>query len=136
MSRENVEIVRKIYDAVARRDDETPFEFYAEDIVLDLSRWDGVVLDSRLVSRGHDAVRQVWRDRLSAFGDIDYEVDEWLDADDKVLAVVREFDVGRASGISVDASHVAVWTLAEGKVIRLQVFNKRDEALEAAGLAE
>ena len=37
MSQENVEIVRGIYDAVARRDGVTPFEAYAEDIVWDLS---------------------------------------------------------------------------------------------------
>ena len=37
MSQENVELVLRIYDAVARRDDVTPFEFYAEDIVWDLS---------------------------------------------------------------------------------------------------
>jgi ketosteroid isomerase-like protein len=33
MSRENVEVVRRIYDAVAARDAETPFAFYAENIV-------------------------------------------------------------------------------------------------------
>jgi hypothetical protein len=30
MSQENVEIVRRIYDAAARHDDPTPFEVYAE----------------------------------------------------------------------------------------------------------
>ena len=37
MSRENVEAVRRIYDAVARRDSVTPYEIYAEDIVWDMS---------------------------------------------------------------------------------------------------
>src|SRR5260370_1273997 len=37
MSRENVDVVRGIYDAVARRDVVAPFEVYAEDIVWDLS---------------------------------------------------------------------------------------------------
>ncbi len=136
MSQENVEIVRKVYDAVARRDDVTPFEFYAEEIVWDLSRWEAAFLDSEPIYRGHDGVRQSWRDRISAFGDVDYEVDELVEVGDKVLAVVRERDIGRASGVSVEAGHVAVWTLAEGKVIRLQVFDDRQEAFEAAGLAE
>jgi len=38
MSQENVEVVRGIYDAVARRDAVTPFEVYAEDIVWDVSK--------------------------------------------------------------------------------------------------
>lgn len=36
----------------------------------------------------------------------------------------------------VEANHLAVWTLAEGKVIRMQVFDDRQEALETAGLRE
>ena len=116
MSQENVEIVGKIYDgAVARRDDVTPFEFYAEDIVWDLSRWDGAFLDSRPIYWGHDGVRQSWRDRVSAFGDVDYEVGELVGAGDTVLAVVRERDIERASGASVEASHVAVWTLPRAR---------------------
>jgi ketosteroid isomerase-like protein len=38
MSQENVEVVRGIYDAIARRDGVTPFQFYAEDIVWDVSQ--------------------------------------------------------------------------------------------------
>ena len=41
MSEENVEIVRGIYDAVARRDGVTPYEVYAEDIVWDFSNQPG-----------------------------------------------------------------------------------------------
>jgi ketosteroid isomerase-like protein len=37
MSRENIETVRRIYNAVTRRDSVTPFEIYAEDIVWDMS---------------------------------------------------------------------------------------------------
>ena len=43
MSQENVELVRRIYDAAARRDDATPFEFYAVDIVWDLTNTRRVV---------------------------------------------------------------------------------------------
>ena len=36
----------------------------------------------------------------------------------------------------MEASHLAVWTLADGKVVRLQTFLDRQEALEAVGLSE
>src|SRR5512132_1402070 len=125
MSQENVEIVRGIYDAVARRDDATPFEFYAEDIVWDMSNLRRAALYKKPVYHGHEGVRESWRESLAAFGQVDFEVEELIDAGDQVLAAIREREVGRASGVPVEASHLAVWTLADGKVIRLQIFDSR-----------
>jgi ketosteroid isomerase-like protein len=136
MSQENVEIVRRIYEAAARRDDETPFEFYAEDIVWDLSNSGRSSLSSQPIYYGHDGVRQAWRDGLSAFDDVDYEVEDLVDGGDRVMAVIHERETGRASRVPVDATHLAVWTLADGKVSRMQVFDDRAGALEAAGLRE
>ena len=136
MSQENVEIVRSIYDAVARRDDVTPFEVYAEDIVFDLSKARRAALNPQPVYHGHEGVRQGWRDLLSVFGEVDFEVEELIDAGDRVLAAIREREVGRASGVPVETTHLAVWTLADGKVIRMQVLDDRQEALKAAGLSE
>jgi ketosteroid isomerase-like protein len=136
MSQENVEIVRSIYDAVVQRDDVTPFEFYAEDIVWDMSNLRRAALYMKPVYHGHEGVRECWRESLAAFGEVDFEVEELIDAGDQVLAAIRERDAGRASGVSVEASHVAVWTLAAGKVIRLQIFDNRQAALAAVGLRE
>ncbi len=137
MSQENVELVRGIYDAVARRDDVAPFEVYAEDIVWDQSNMGfRATLLTQPVYHGHEGVRQFWRESLDGFGEIDFEVEELIDAGDQVVAVIHEREVGRASGARVEASHLAVWTLADGKVVRLQTFLNRQEALEAAGLSE
>jgi ketosteroid isomerase-like protein len=94
MSQENVEIVRRIYDAVARRDSDTPFELYAEDIVWDMSNARRAALFTRPVYHGHDGVRRAWREVLSAFGEVDFEVDELIDLGDQVLATLREREVG------------------------------------------
>jgi ketosteroid isomerase-like protein len=136
MSQENVEIVRGIYDAVARRDAAAPFEVYAEDIVWDVSNARRGALMSKPVYQGHDGVREFWRDGLSVFGEINLEVEGLIDAGDQVLAVIREREVGRASGAPVETAHLAVWTLTDGKVVQMQVFDDRQEAVEAAGLRE
>lgn len=136
MAAENVEVVRAIYEAFARRDDIAPFEVYAEDIVWDVSNTRRGGLGPRLVYEGHDGVRQFWREGLSAFGAVDLEVEELIGAGDRVLAVIRDRFVGRASGVPVETSHVAVWTLAGGKVTRLQVFDDRHAAERAAGLSQ
>ena len=136
MSQENVEVVCRIYDAAARRDDVIPFEVYAEDIIWDISNARRVALAMKPVYHGHEGVRQYWRENLSAFGAIDFEVEELIDAGDQVLAVIREREVGRASGAPVETTHLAVYTLSGGKVIQMQVFDDRQQALEAAGLTE
>ena len=88
------------------------------------------------VYHGHEGVRQFWRESLSAFGEFNFEVEELIDAGDQVLAVIREREVGRASGAPVETTHLAVYTLADGKVIQMQLFDDRQQALEAAGLSE
>jgi ketosteroid isomerase-like protein len=134
MSRENVDLVRRIYEAVARRDAVTPFELYAEDIVWDLSKSRRGAFFMKPVYHGHEGVREVWRETVAAFGAVDFEVEDLRDTGGHVLAVVHEREVGRASGVPVEATHFAVWTLAGGKVTRLQVIDDRDQALDAAGL--
>lgn len=136
MSQENVELVRGIYDAVARRDVVSPFEVYAQDIVWDISNMPAAVLRMRPVYEGHEGVREFWRESLSVFGEVDLEVEDLIDAGDQVVAVIREHEVGRTSGVPVEATHVAVWTLVDGKVVRMELFEDRPKALEAVGLGE
>jgi ketosteroid isomerase-like protein len=136
MSQENVEIVRGIYDALARRDANAAFEAYAEDIVWDMSRTHVAAFRQKHVYEGHEGVREIWREGLEIFGEVDMQVEELVEAGEQVLAFVREREVGRVSGAPVEWTHVALWTLTGGKVIRLQVFDDRREALEAVGLTE
>jgi ketosteroid isomerase-like protein len=85
---------------------------------------------------GHEGVRQFWQEALSVFGQVDLDVERLIDAGDQVVALIREREIGRTSGAPVDASHVAVWTLADGKVVRMQIFDNREQALKAVGLEE
>src|SRR2546421_2892319 len=136
MSQWNVDVVRRIYDAAARRDDVIPFEVYAEDIIWDISNSRRALLAMKPVYHGHDGVRQYWRENVSVFGEVDFEVEELIDAGDQVLAVIREREVGRASGVPVETTHLVVYTLTGGKVIQMQVFDDRQHALKAVGLRE
>lgn len=132
MSRENIDLVRRIYDAVARRDVVTPFEIYAEDIVWDMSNLKRAALYQKPVYVGHDEVREMWREALAAFSEVDFDVEALTDSGDRVLAEIHERSTGRASGAPVEAIHFAVWTLTDGKVVRLQIFDDRQQALEEA----
>ena len=119
--------VRKVYEAAARRDDVTAFEFYAEDIVWDISNSGRAAMGVEPVYEGHEGVRQYWREVLSVFGEIDFEVEELVDAGDQVLAVIREREVGRASGAPVESTHFALWTVADGKVAAVDLIIDREK---------
>jgi uncharacterized protein len=134
MSQENVEIVRRIYEAFDARDTEASFNFYADEIEWDLSR--GAALGPAAVFHGHDGVRESFRDLLTAFSAIDFEIEEMTACGDRVLANIHERYRGRGSGVEVDRRHHAVWTLRGGKVTNMTVYRDRAEALEAVGLSE
>jgi ketosteroid isomerase-like protein len=67
---------------------------------------------------------------------VDLQIEDVIDGAEHIVVGIREREVGRASGVPVEATHTAVWTLADGKVTRLRVFDDRKAALEAAGLRE
>lgn len=108
-------MVRRIYEAVARRDAATPFELYADDIVWDISASARGGLMTRPVFHGHEGVRDAWRESYAVWGHVDLEVDELADGGDRVFAAVRDHVIGRTSGAPAETTHYAVWTLAEGK---------------------
>ena len=43
---------------------------------------------------------------------------------------------GKSSGAAVERTWAYVWTVKDGKALRMDGYDNRDEALEAAGLRE
>ena len=135
MSRENVEVVRGVYDAFTRRDNAAAFAAYALDIEMDFRH--GVLgFDAPSLYHGHDGVRTAFRNWLAPFRDFEFQPGETTDYGDQILVTVDEHGIGRASGVAVDRSHYALWTLRGGKIVSLCVFLDQAEALKAVGLAE
>ena len=135
MSQENVEVVRQIFEAGARRDSPTVFSLYDRELVWDVSRMEGVDFEGGIF-RGHDGLRQWFRGWLAAWESVRNDVEEVIDAGDSVVLVTTQRSRGQASGIEVELKQYAVWTVQGGKVTRVVWFPTRHEALEAAGLRE
>jgi ketosteroid isomerase-like protein len=134
MSRENVEVVRRAYEALNRRDADALLEGAEPDLLQDWSRSIG---PERGIFRGRDQVRQFLWSWWDAFDESFIEVDELIDAGDHVVAVFHARNRGRGSGVEVEGrGAVLVWTLRDGKVISTTLYQGRAEALEAVGLAE
>ena len=136
MSEENVEIVRRVYDAVARHDTATVIAAYDPEIEWDTSRspW-GSMMGGRLYS-GHEGLRRFYREWYEAWGDYDEVLEELIDAGEQVIVGATGRGRGRASGAEVEWAQYGVWMIRDRKVIRVAWFPTREEALEAAGLSE
>ena len=87
------------------------------------------------VARGHEDLRQAWRQWLEIFGDVSWRLDaDPLDAGDHVVATYRVHARGRASRVEVDQRITLIWTVRDGKISRVRAYRDRSEALEAVGL--
>ena len=134
MSQENVEIVRTHIEAFRQDDALRSLSVVDPHVVLDRSRVQTV--DSE-VTYGHEALVQAVRRHVGAFKDHSYVVERLTDfGSGAVLAVVTETGRGKSSGVPVRQSFAALYTVIDGKIVRVTQFPSEEEALEAAGLRE
>jgi ketosteroid isomerase-like protein len=85
--------------------------------------------------RGHDELIR-WIERwLDAWDDAWDEVDEIVEAGDVVVAAIRVHGRGRRSGMEISQRLFDVFELRDGRILRVTEYLDRDQALEAAGLA-
>jgi ketosteroid isomerase-like protein len=136
VSEANVQIVRKLLSAFARRDHEQVFDFYDSDIEWDASQIAEVIPDLAGVYRGHQGVRTYWRRWLSAWSDLRFEVEDVRDAGNDVVALIcNQHQTGRHSGIETPfPPYALVFTFRDGKVVRWKSYVDQDSALKAVGL--
>jgi ketosteroid isomerase-like protein len=134
MSQENVELIRKGYEAWAKGG-AVAFEFLDPEI-----EWRGPRQFPDLAEPvfGHDGVRRYMEKVYEVFEDYRMVPEEFIDAGgDQVLVFSREGGRGRGSGAEVETNPTAhLWTLRDGKAVLMQSYWDRTEALEAAGLPE
>ena len=130
MSEENVEVVRRIYELWAGRGSDRVLALIAEDLEY--------VNPPYAVHPGTRRGPDGW---LAAAANLDESFDGWvhepgeiLDAGDKVVVMATFRARGRGSSVELEKFEPHVWTLRDGKVVRFEWFNERDEALRAAGI--
>lgn len=136
MSAKNVEIVRQVYGAVARRDTGAVLALYDPDVEWDASRGTPLgQLTGHSVYRGHDGLRRWFRQWYEAWQSLEDRCQELIDAGEHVVSVSTVRARGRSSGLDVEFSdRFGVWTIRDGRITRVVWFPTRAEALEAAGL--
>ena len=132
MSQENVEIVRQSLDAYSRRDVEAMRALNDPDLELD---WSASVGWLGGVYKGFDDALRFYAGYFEAFDKIVIEPDRFIEAGDSVVVpnVARQW--GR-DGIAVSARSTLVFTIRNGRITRICLYQDVEPALKAVGLEE
>jgi ketosteroid isomerase-like protein len=119
MSEENVEVVRTLAEGFQHRQHERAFEFYDPEIEWDASALAESMPDIGGVFHGYEGVRTYWRNWLSAWSDLQFEIQDVVDAGDEVVLLIRnQRQWGRHSGLETKfAPYGMVFTFRGGKVV-------------------
>jgi len=134
MSQENVEIVRRIlglWNAGGVGPDRYP-EFFDPGLRMDLR---GRKINPAVYD-GYEGLDRFASDVGEVWDQFSIELVDLIDADSQVVSVMQATGRGHGSGIEVEGELAWVWTLRDGRILRVEGDFDRASALEAAGLEE
>ncbi len=133
MSQENLEIIRRGFDGFNRGDVEAVVEMCDPEV----DWFPPAELPSAPCYHGHEGVRAATGDMLDVFGALQAEPERFIDTGNSVVVFFRWRGHGKGSGLSLDVfrEQAGVFTMRNGKAIRVQWYVTRAEALDAVGLS-
>jgi uncharacterized protein len=134
---EAVDVVRRLFDAVERRDGDGVIACYSEDVEIR----EASVLPYGGIWRGHDGALAhalgflaAW-DRYQGPDEVALDPTFFSDNAGMVCAVFRHRAADRARGLRLDAPEVGIYHVRDGKVVCSQMFHA-DSAVVAQFLAD
>jgi hypothetical protein len=159
VSQENVELARRLYPgpvdvAVALSDPQIfeairveieplvhpDFETVGDPTYIFRAGGTGVEIvegSSRITAHGIDGFASFFRDWLSAWESWVATPIDFIDVDESRVLVVLDIRArSKTAQVEVPIEGANLLTLRDGKVARVELFLRREEALQAAGLSE
>jgi ketosteroid isomerase-like protein len=130
MSQENVEIIQQGF-VVWGETGEPDWSMVHDEV----EAYDHDILDAGEY-RGRAGVERWLEDWASAWSEFSMEPEEFIDAGKCVVVVIRMRAKGRGSTVEVERQDAIVHEMRDGKVVRLDYYNNREDALKAVGLEE
>lgn len=131
MSQENVEIVRRAYDAWASSDFETLFGLADERVVIHR-----VPPLGGGTYHGHEGLIETSTEWSEDFAEWEIRAEELFDLGDQVLVRIYQRAVGAGSGVPVESQYWFLHALRNGKIARVDMCSTEGAARKAAGLSE
>jgi ketosteroid isomerase-like protein len=134
VSRENVELVRRFARSWAERDLDAAMDCVHDEIEVD---WSDSIGPFPGTYKGRGEVRRFWNQIMEAWDEFRPELVEVLESGpERLITVDRVRARGRQSGVAIESRSAMVWTVKEGRILRMKMFQTKDAALEAVGAAD
>jgi ketosteroid isomerase-like protein len=128
---DDLQTLRAVYDEWARGEYWNA-SVYDPEIVFVF----GDTLPEPGVFEGIEEMGRGFRGWLESWRDLRFELEELIPVGDRILATYHQTGTGRASGARTELRGGHVWTMRDGRAVRLEVHLTRAAAFEAIGLAD
>jgi ketosteroid isomerase-like protein len=132
MSRENLDALQRIYQGWAAGEIWAEAALYDPHVVYISQAGD----PSPGPHYGLEAFTAYTRSFLESWDEWRIEGTDYREVGDSFVVQIRRTAVGKGSGVPIEDHAFHVWTFRGGRVIRLEVFERESEALDAVGLPE
>jgi ketosteroid isomerase-like protein len=132
MSQENVEIVKRATELLERRDWRQGTDLFDPNVELH-----GTVggLEEGKILRGLSQITRAFDTETDEVWDEHrLEPQEFIDAGDRVVVLLREYQRGKGSGVELVIDTASIVDVRDGRIVRMQGYMNPAEALEAVGL--
>jgi len=131
MSRENVEIVRRLYAEPKGR---LAFDYYAPDIEWNMTHYSGWADDP--IYFGHTGVRTFMRGWITSFDQWEATIERIVGAGDEVVAVINDRAYIKGSSLPITRRFAHRFSFQGSKIVRSLLYSDPADAFEAVGLRE
>jgi ketosteroid isomerase-like protein len=128
---DNVELVRKLFDAFVRRDLTATLELM--DPEVEFFAPTATLAHEGKSYRGHDGIEAYFADVERLWEELRVTPGEYRVEGNRVLVLGR-IHARSAVGYLADSPAAWLWRLANGKVVHGHVYTNPDDAVQAAGL--
>ncbi len=135
VSRENVEIVRRSWDAWIEGDLDTLLGYATPELEWDTRTFDGWPENG--IYRGHAGFRRFLEEWLGSWERFEAGADDFIEAEDaRVLVICWQRGYGPGSHVPVQMDYAVLCTLDCGLISHMEAYSDRAKALKAAGLTK
>ena len=130
MSQENVEVIQRGFEHFVATG-EPYWEAFDEEVEVH----DHDTMDQGDY-RGHAGLGRWLEDWSAAWSEFSMAPEEFLDVGDEVVMFVYMKATGVSTGLTLERQDAMVFAVRDAKVVRLDYYNNRTDALKAVGLEE
>jgi ketosteroid isomerase-like protein len=131
MSRAELDVVRRSFDAWNGGDVQAIRDCYTDDAVIETP-----ITEFGRTFEGDDPLGRWIAEMRETWDELHWDVERIFEGDGMVVSFYRSISTGRASGVEVVRDLTGLHYVRDGLIERDRIFLDRDEALRVAGVHE